>query len=108
MAMNAYPLEPGAKRPGTSLDAARAIAPHAHALRRRAFDVLLARGAGGATPDEIAATLGQSVLSVRPRLTELKELGLVRETDRRRKNESGHNATVLVAVTGQGEQGKLL
>jgi predicted ArsR family transcriptional regulator len=50
---------------------------------------------GQATPDEVAAALARSVLAVRPRFTELKIDGLVRETGERRKNRSGRTAAVL-------------
>jgi DNA-binding Lrp family transcriptional regulator len=48
----------------------------------------------GATADEIAKDLNLSVLSVRPRVSELKRLGKIKQTGARRKNESGMTATV--------------
>jgi DNA-binding Lrp family transcriptional regulator len=48
----------------------------------------------GATADEIAKDLNLSVLSVRPRVSELKRTGKIKLTGARRKNESGMTATV--------------
>ena len=49
---------------------------------------------GGATADEVAKDLNLSVLSVRPRVSELKRLGEIKQTGGRRKNDSGMTATV--------------
>jgi hypothetical protein len=46
------------------------------------------------TADEIAKDLNLSVLSVCPRVSELKRLGEIQQTGARRKNESGMTATV--------------
>ena len=46
------------------------------------------------TADEIAAKLGQSVLAVRPRVSELFHAGLIEKTGERRPNASGLNAYV--------------
>jgi len=46
------------------------------------------------TADEIAKDLNLSVLSVCPRVSELKRLGEIQQTGARRKNESGTTATV--------------
>lgn len=48
---------------------------------RRAFDEV---GDAGATPDEIAGRVGLGVLSVRPRCTQLLQLGHVERTGERR------------------------
>jgi predicted ArsR family transcriptional regulator len=91
-----YPHSPGSKRPGTSRDAATAIAPRARTLRDRALHAI--KHSSGLTADECAAKLGESVLAIRPRITELSKLGHIRETERRRKNASGHSAIVWVAA----------
>lgn len=46
----------------------------------------------GLTPDEAADRLKVSVLSVRPRFTELKKQGLIRKNGQYRKNASGVRA----------------
>jgi len=92
--MNAltYPNHPGAKVAGTSHDAADNIAEHAETLRDR-VDGLFSRH-DGLTADECAELLGAEIWSVRPRLSELRRLGRIVETDQRRKNRSGMTATV--------------
>lgn len=46
------------------------------------------------TADEVAARLKESVLSIRPRITELKARGLIADTGLRRRNASGEKARV--------------
>ncbi|GJD31474.1 hypothetical protein PMNALOAF_2733 [Methylobacterium adhaesivum] len=88
-----YPLAPGAKeRGGASAASAAMISGRAATLRARVI-VALAM-AGNMTADETAALLGESVLSVRPRFTELFALGEIEKTAERRPNTSGHDATV--------------
>lgn len=53
---------------------------------------------GELTADEIAADLGYSVLSIRPRVTELGALGLIYDTGITRKNASGRPAIVWKAT----------
>jgi hypothetical protein len=92
-----YPLRPGAKeRDGASEEAARQVASDAGRLRAAVLQVLAA--AGPSTPDEIAKHLGESVLAIRPRCSELIALGRVCKTQQRRENRSGKLATVLMLV----------
>jgi hypothetical protein len=92
--MNTYPLTPGYKTTGTSEEAARAMETTAPTLRSRALAALQERDM---TPDEVAAVLGESVLAVRPRCTELVRLGLAEKTGQRRQNASQMSANVLRA-----------
>jgi predicted ArsR family transcriptional regulator len=62
-------------------------------LRRLVIDVLAATPSG-LTADEIAATLDESVLAVRPRVSELFHAGLIEKTGERRRNQSGLSAHV--------------
>lgn len=91
----AYPAQPGAKVLGTSQDAADSIKPSAAYLRGKVLDALRMRSM---TPDECAARLDLSVLSVRPRFTELSALGSIVATGERRENASGRNAKVYRAA----------
>jgi DNA-binding transcriptional ArsR family regulator len=75
-------------------DPASDMAP---AATRAEILALLRRGLE-LTPDEIAAHLGLSVLSVRPRCTELVGKGLLLRTGHQRKSEGGVAAFVLRAV----------
>jgi len=101
-----YPYAPGAKRDGTSAEAAAAMAGRARTLRERALAILKSRILG-ATADELAAAMSESVLAVRPRITELQEMGLIQATTARRRNVSGRSATVWIAVQ-EAAQGRLL
>lgn len=92
-----YPQVPGYKRGGTSREAAVKIESKAKTLRQRCLNALEEAGPWGMTPDEIAAKLNETVLAVRPRLSELKGRGLAKENGLRRVNVSGLAADVLVA-----------
>lgn len=56
------------------------------------------RKGGNKTADEIAATLGQSMLAIRPRCSELLRLGKIRDSGQRRPNASGKNAAAWEIV----------
>jgi predicted ArsR family transcriptional regulator len=84
-----YPDSPGFKScGGTSRMAARRIAPHAMALRDRVLDFLKANYPAAFTADEMADRLGVSILSARPRMSELRRSELIEPTAERRKNQS--------------------
>ena len=105
-----YPNYPGVKITGASQDAANGIAEHAETLRDR-VDRLFDRcdPNGGLTADECAELLCSEIWSVRPRLSELRRMGRIVETDQRRKNKSGMTATVWTrAVFISPEQPELL
>jgi hypothetical protein len=91
----AYPNVPGARHNECSREAAEAIKGRAERLRDAALDIL--KGAA-LTADEVAAVLKETVLAIRPRVTELNKMGLIYKTGRKRKNASGANATVWKAV----------
>lgn len=91
-----YPQTPCAQDRDTSRAAAEAIKPLAPGLRAKVLDVI--ERSNGLTADEAAGRLGLSILSVRPRLTELSRLGQVRDSGERRRNRSGTNAIVWAAV----------
>jgi predicted transcriptional regulator len=90
----AYPDVPGAKRNGTSTDAAFDMRPRAPTLRTQVL-ILLAQGAK--TADECAEIMGKTVLAIRPRLSELVKQGLIHDTGDTRENISGVRATVWAA-----------
>lgn len=87
-----YPDAPGFKNRDTSKEAADSMKPSAPRLRQMVLDKLRARGPS--TPDEIADALDLSILSIRPRFTELHKTGQIVDTGDRRKNTSGRNAKV--------------
>ncbi len=85
---------PGHKESTTSKDAALTIARTAVNLRALVLAALEAAGPRGLTSDEVAARLNQSVLSIRPRISELGpgRLNLIERTGERRWNFSGLKA----------------
>ena len=87
-----YPASPGFKRTDTSKAAAQSVAASAPRLRQLVLDQL--RLYGPATADEIAENMGRDRLSIRPRLSELRELGKVQDSGRRSANSSGKTAIV--------------
>ncbi len=100
-----YPEEPGAKVTGTSTDAAVSMKKKAPTLRAEVL-ALLRRPtylSTGLTADEAAGLMHESVLSIRPRFSELVELGQIRDSGLRRDNASGRSAVVWVSVL-VGEQ----
>jgi predicted ArsR family transcriptional regulator len=88
-----YPSAPGHKGGATSQEAARRIAGHASHLRAAVLRQLAVEP-DGLTADEIAKRLNESVLSVRPRVSELLAGGLIERTRHRRRNASGMSAAV--------------
>ncbi|MEM7121911.1 MAG: hypothetical protein AAF563_11580 [Pseudomonadota bacterium] len=63
-------------------------------IREQVFDCLWF--SDGLTPDEVASRLGLSVLTVRPRCSELMRHGRIVDSGTRRVNASGRKAKVLV------------
>lgn len=90
-----YPESPGFKVGGTSQEAAESMDESSDTLRMRALAILQRERL---TSDEVAERMGRSILAVRPRVTELHKLSLIRDTGERRKNASGRRANVWVAV----------
>lgn len=95
-----YPDAPGFKDGDTSRDAAKRAEPSAKILRQRILDELRA---GPTTADEMASRLGLTVLSVRPRFSELRNKGQIEDTGERRRNDSGCQAKVWRRSVPQAE-----
>lgn len=85
-----YPIEAGFKRTDTSRQAAEKI--DAATLRGKVLAIIQRHGP--LTADEAAARLGMDKLSIRPRCTELRELGRLEDSGLRRLNSSGRKAIV--------------
>ena len=83
---------------GTSDVAADRIAPHAPNLRSQILAFIRSRGPAGATDDEGERALDIRCQTYTPRRGELRELGLVIDSGRRRPTETGRPAAVWVAV----------
>lgn len=91
-----YPETPGYKRGGTSKAAADSMREKAPTLRDYVYNALIRYG--NKTADECAELMGCSLLSIRPRFTELLRLGKIADTGETRHNDSGKKATVWRAV----------
>jgi predicted transcriptional regulator len=87
---------PGAQDRDTSRAAATAIAPAAATIRAQVL--ALFERSRGLTADEAAGRLGLSILTVRPRVTELARMGRLRDSGARRTNGSGKSAIVWSPV----------
>jgi hypothetical protein len=93
-----YPDIPGRRRVDTSIEAAEHIGTRAATLREAVL-LVLRRHPDGLTADEVAGLLRKTVLGIRPRLTELKRMGRVRDSGLRRENRSGRRAAVMIVET---------
>lgn len=88
----------------TALEAAVAIAPSAASLRREVLAAIAQHGALGLTDEEGIRATGIVANTYRPRRVELdrgwRDIpgGLVRDSGRRRKTDSGRTAVVWVAT----------
>jgi hypothetical protein len=93
-----YPNSAGFKEETTSKEAAEHIESSgaANILRIRVMEYVRDRRYLGTTPDACATALGESVLAIRPRFTELEQKGMIRRTKLTEKNESGRNAAVYL------------
>lgn len=79
------------ERNGTSQAAAESYKGRADVLRNICLAALAIKDA---TADEIADAVSESVLSVRPRMSELYRRKMIFKTRSRRKNASGMSAVV--------------
>jgi len=95
-----YPNEPGHRWIDTSMEAAAAVAPKCGRLQRLALAAIKDAGPAGMTTDELADHLEVDRGSVQPRTSELRLLGLIRDSGQRRKNRSGIRAIVWTATGG--------
>lgn len=90
---------PGFKVSGPSQEAAEKVSARVNYLQGKCLEAL--RAHGPMTADEIAEKVGETILSIRPRLSELvseKYGRQVEKTKERRKNISGCSATVWRVV----------
>jgi predicted ArsR family transcriptional regulator len=94
--LDRYPDTPGHKASGTSEEAAASMTGSAAQLQKAVLTVLY-RHPIGLTADQCAEYVGVSVLSIRPRFSELQRKGMIEETGERRPNKSGRMANVYRA-----------
>jgi|TARA_R110000823_G_scaffold211057_1_gene341423 hypothetical protein len=89
-----YPYKAGHRKVDTSIQSANFINKN---LKRISKVVLVELGKvfpKGLTGSEIAHNSDNSILSVRPRTTELKLQGLIIDTEERRKNKGGQGEII--------------
>lgn len=101
-----WPGDPGptAHRhgPDTEQLALEFVAPKLSGLRLKALQSL-ASAHPGLTGSQVAEKMDAWLYSVKPRLTELERMGLVRDSGERAKNDRGRQEIVW-QITGRGEQ----
>lgn len=94
-----YPEGPGYQRgSAASFEGAIHIDAKRPTLCAAYYEMVLAAGPNGITGDEIAAKTDAEVYLIRPRLTDLKELGKIVSTGERREGAHGVGTTVWVAA----------
>lgn len=81
----------------TSRDAAAAMESEAGRLRQLVIEAYKAAGPAGLSADQCAEKVGESILAIRPRVSECFMAGQLVKTGRRAQNDSGLSARVLVA-----------
>lgn len=89
-----YPMSPGYKEHSTSKEAATKVASRSRKLRERTLDAIKRKHSYGATPEEVSEILNESILSIRPRFTELKIMNFIYDSGLRRKNSFNSNTKV--------------
>ena len=89
-----YPDVPGWKARDTSREAADALLARLPRLKRAVLAAYRKAGKPGLTADEAAAIIGETVLAVRPRVTELALDGYLVDSGFRRRNASRRRAIV--------------
>lgn len=98
-----YPNVPGWKGTDTSEAAAEFIKPHCGRLQKLFLEAVRASGERGATSDEVAASLEIDHCTARPRATELKRMGLIRDSGERRAFGRSNTRSVVWVVVDQQE-----
>lgn len=98
-----YPNSPGYKIGGTSQRSAERIQDRAEIVRAGVLRCL-GQHKDGMTADEIAEALDVNFLSVRPRCSELRRTGHIKDSGLRRTNASGHRANVWTLVTEEAQR----
>ncbi len=93
-----YPMVAGAKERSTSFDAAVAIETTGRAETLRIECLAWFKHGFVGTADQLAHAMNESILSVRPRCSELHIRGLIEKTGRRCKADGGRAAHCWRAV----------
>ena len=100
-----YPQVPGWKGTDTSLAAARFIAVNLSARQTEVYVSL--RDVGPATMHDLARRLGRSTYATAPRISELRDMGLVDDSGQRKVNTSSLRTAIVwqaMPRKGQGDE----
>lgn len=100
-----YPTENNHRGVDTSREAAEMVAPLSNRLRAVVHGVLY-RHPTGLTVEEVCAVARFPRYSLQPRFTELRKMGMIRDTGARRFNQSGARAIVWRATVLDRMEGK--
>ena len=92
--LDTVPPAPG--KTDTSQEAADYVAPKLTGLRKGVYEAVAAAASDGITPERIADEQDIWLYTVKPRLTELKQAGLVVDSGRRQENSRGRNEIVYI------------
>lgn len=95
-----YPHGPATGCTDTSRQAAAAISSVTAQVQREVLFAIRERGSLGLTCCELARRLGRERTTVQPRTSELRKLGLIRDSGQRRANPNGKRAIVWTATGG--------
>lgn len=80
----------------TSKAAAKEIIESASTLRARVYRAIRDAGTSGLTDEEIQLSLNMNPSTQRPRRVELCDAGLVKDSEQKRKTQSGRQAVVWI------------
>lgn len=94
------PHDPPHNGTDTSIAAAESVRERAARLRRLVFEAVAREYPGGLTRQEIETLCGMNPDTVRPRVWELVNDGLLMDSDATRPARSGNDASVVVMVPG--------
>ena len=89
-----YPNKAGHRNIRTSVESAEQINPQLRRLHKIVILELEKVFPKGLTGSELANRVNRNLLTIRPRTTELKLLGLIVDTEKTRKNENGKSEII--------------
>ena len=89
-----YPHKAGHRNIRTSVESAEQINPQLRRLHKIILLELEKVFPKGLTSSELTNKLNKNLLTIRPRTTEMKHLGLIVDTEKTRKNEGGKSEII--------------
>jgi hypothetical protein len=98
-----YPNAPGHRGVETSIMAAESVAPVLRLKQRLALEAIT-DAPDGLNSWELAKAMDCRLDQIQPRTSELKKLGLTRDSGKRRPNEWGNASIVWVACSQSGDE----